>query len=58
MDKYSCLGWKFKINSLLNCSINNFVSILLVARFTNAKVCCSLDLASVDASIIPTVFPS
>ena len=58
VDKYSNLGWKDKINSLLNFLINNFVSILRVASFTSAKVCCSLDIESVEASMIPIVLPS
>ena len=44
VDKYSCLGWKDKINSCSNFFKNNFVSILLVASFTKARVCCSLDI--------------
>ena len=58
VERYSCLGWKDKISSLENLFIKSFVSILLVARFTSAKVCCSLDLASVEASIIPIIFQS
>ena len=31
---------------------------LFVASLTSAKVCCSLECTSVEASIIPIVFPS
>ena len=42
---------------LLNCSTKILVSTLLDASFTSANVCCSLDLASEEASITPKTFP-